>query len=87
MAKFALKKITNAKARTQVARRRFDTQHRILVFADLKQNILSSLLQKTASKMTDWMTRNPQINDSPNLLGHPVFTFKTNFRFSYQHVV
>ena len=23
--------------------------------------------------MTDWMTRNPQINDSPNLLGHPVY--------------
>jgi hypothetical protein len=23
--------------------------------------------------MADWMTRNPQINDSPNLLGHHVW--------------
>ena len=28
--------------------------------------------------MTDWMTRNPQINDSPNLLGHPVQKIGSN---------
>ena len=45
----------------------------LIFLQNLKWNRLNSLLQKTASKMTDWMTRNSQINDSPNLLGHPVY--------------